>query len=349
MRETQGIRNMCPKDIRKYEIRKILVIGADGLPDNLLLTPAFKKIKDSFQNSSMDIIVGRESTDFVLENALFSESFIYDRSRNILKLVRKVRHKRYDLIIAFRDPFLPYLLRGKYRISFFWRNLFSEKIFTHESERVLDFLNPFFCKNEEKTNFYFPFSKRDREHVEEKLRSAGIRNSDTIVVVNPGFVKARKRLDSNIYAAVIDELIRIYDAHIIFIGTEEDKEIARMIIDLPGNANVHDFTGKLNIRQLTSLMEKSDLLITQDTVSMYLACSVQCSIAAVFGPGNPYRYGPLGTKNLVVHSNLDCFPCNVNVRCKKNYMCLEKITSEQIAKAAMLLLDEKEQPFLFEL
>jgi len=340
---------MCPRNIKESDVKKILIIGGNNLPDNLLLTPAVKRIKESFPNADMDIIVGHESSDFIFENSLFSQHMIYNKVINLLGLIKKARQKRYDLIVAFRSFYIPFFLRGKFKLSFFWQDLFSEKIFTHESERMLSFLKPFIGMPEGKTNFYFPVSKKNRETVEEYLKSAGIKNSDTLIVVSPGFISSSKRFSNVMYARVIKELIKIYDAKVILTGTTRDKDIVQDIIAMVNNNSVFDFTGTLRLKELTALLEKTDLLITQDLTSIYLACSVQCPIIAVFGPGNSYRYGPLGTKNLVVHSNLDCFPCNINGRCKKNYVCLDKVTPEQITKSAMLLLDEKEQPFLFDL
>ncbi len=81
---------------------------------------------------------------------------------------------------------------------------------------------------------------------------------------------------------------------------------------------------------------------------MYISSAVESPLVAIFGPGNPYRYGLLRGKNFVIHSNLNCFPCDVNKKCKNNYLCLKKISPEQILKSSFLLIDEKNQPFLFE-
>lgn len=340
---------MRPKNIKKHGLKKILLIGDTSLDGNLLLTPAIKKIKDAFPDASADIIVEKSSADFVVDNPLFSEYIIYDRKKNLLRLVKKARRKRYDLIIALRNPFLPFFIRGKFKLSFFWQDFFSEKTFTHESERMLNFLEPFVGREENKINFYLPVSKKHRDAVETRLKKLAIKNSDTLVIINPGFVPKEQKWQNSHYASVANKLIRTYGAKIIFTGSKDDKHIIRAVMDEVKNENTYDFSGQINLKELAALIEKADLLISQSNVPVYLACSVKCPVVAIFGPGNPYRFGPRGTKNLVVHSSLDCFPCNLHFTCNKNYMCLEKISPEQVLKSAMLLLDEKEQPLLFAL
>jgi len=340
---------MCPKNICRQNLKKILIIGGDTVADNLLLAPAVRRVKEVFPHALIDIIAGEASSEFVHGNPLFSGYVLRGGKHKIPGLIKKTREKRYDLIIAFRDFFLPFFLRGKFKLSFFWQDFFSEKVFTHESERVLNFLEPFAGEGKSKTDFYFPVSRKNRESVEEHMKPLAVKNSDTVVIINPGFDSARKRWPHMNYAVVANELVRSYDARIIFTGKQEDKSIIREIMSEVGGNNAYDFSGRFTLREIAALLERADLLIAQDTALMYLASSVRCSAVCIFGPGNPYRYGPLGTKNLAVHGNLGCFPCDPNLRCQNKYLCLEKISTGQVAKSAMLLLDEKEQPLLFDL
>ncbi|MDD3726327.1 MAG: glycosyltransferase family 9 protein [Candidatus Ratteibacteria bacterium] len=345
---------MCPKDIKNYPVKKILIIGTSCLGDNLILSTSIKKIRDVFENAEIDIVIGPRAVEFAVDNPWFSKYFVYEKGKrmmrivNIVKLINKINTKRYDLIVDFRNSLLPFFLKGKFKMTFFLKELFSEKTFTHEAERIVNFLTPYFGK-EENISLCFPLSKRDRDDMDVFLREMGIKPSDRIVIFNPGG-KAKKRLSDEKFAEIGKALLKNYDSlKIIIIGANYEEEIGKRIKELIGSNDVFNLAGKTTIKQLAALLERASLMITNDTGTLHLASAMHCPTVAIFGPTNPYRYGPIGTKNIVIHSNISCFPCNETKRCRKNYLCMKQITSEEVIKAAMLFLDEKEQPLLFDI
>lgn len=338
---------MCPRNISQIELKKILIIGLSCLGDNLLLTPAIKKIKDTYKNSEIDIVIGPRAIDFVSENPLFSNYFIYDKREGVLKLIKKLRKKRYDLIVDFRNSLIPFFLKSKYKLIFFKNELFSEKFYTHESERIMNFLEPFFGKGEIK--LYFPVGNNYREKIREIFHSIGIKQSDLVVVLNPGAKFEGKRWGKEKFAILGKELIKNYGVKIIITGSKDEEKLTQEVKELIGKTFVFDFGGKTNLKELAAIFERSDLVVTNDTGSMHLACAVGADVVAIFGPSNPYRYGPIGTKSFVVHSNIDCFPCKKESKCKINFKCIKEIEVEDVLKYCFIILDEKQQPQLFEI
>ncbi len=340
---------MCPKNLKDLRIRKILIIGLNCLGDNLLLTPAIAKIRDTFKDAEFDIIIGPEGIAFANDHPWFSRKIVLDWRKSVFKFIGDANRTRYDLIINFRNSPLPFFLRGKYKMNFYWQDFLSEKSYTHESKRMLDFIAPYFGK-EQNAQLCFPISKKDRDAVEIYLKDLGIKNSDILVVLNPAAGRGRKQWPSEKFSGMARELVKTYvDIKIILTGMQKDRETCERVKSDIENGAVFNMAGKTSLKELAALLEKADLLVTNDTDTLHLASAVHCPVVAIFGPTNPYRYGPVGTKNVVVYSNLDCFPCNEKRRCRRNYMCLEKISVEQVAKSAMLILDEKKQPHLFDL
>ncbi|MCM8761949.1 MAG: glycosyltransferase family 9 protein [Candidatus Omnitrophica bacterium] len=346
---------MCPKDIAKYNIKRILLLCPGCLGDNLLLSPSIKKIRDTFPDAEIDIIIGRRAVEFADGNPWFSHYYIFqggkrlNRLVNIIRLVNKFRSKRYDLIIDFKNSILPFFIKGRYRLTFFLKELFSEKIYTHEAERLLSFIVPFFGGTGGDISLYFPVSKKDRNDIEIFLKTIGIKPADTIVVFNPGG-REKKRLSEEKFAEIGKALIKRYDSlKIIIVGANYEEKIGQKIKGFIESNNVFNLAGKTTLKQLAVLLEKASLMITNDTGTLHLASAMHCPTVAIFGPTSPYRYGPIGTKNIVVHSDIYCFPCNEKRICRNDYLCMKQISPEEVIKAAMLLLDEKEQPLLFDL
>jgi heptosyltransferase-3 len=54
-----------------------------------------------------------------------------------------------------------------------------------------------------------------------------------------------------------------------------------------------DMAGRLDLNQLTGLLQRAALYIGPDTSITHLAASVQVPMIALFGPTNPMRWGPL--------------------------------------------------------
>lgn len=338
---------MCPKNIRDYEINKILIIGLSCLGDNLLLTPAIKLIKDTFKKAEIDIVIGPRALDFAKDNHWFSDYFVYNKKK-FLRFVKRLRKKRYDLIVDFRNSLIPFFLRGKFKLTFFFREMTSDKLYTHESERILKFLKPYFGTTGE-VHLYFPLSNVEREKTDNMLKFLKIKRSDILIILNSGANFLPKRWKKERFAEVAKALIKNFNAKIMIIGTKQERKLAEEVKNLIGNKEVFNMAGRTTVSELASLIERADLMITNDTGPMHIASAVNCPVVAIFGPGNPYRYGPIGTKNYVVHAEIECFPCRLEAKCKKDFICMDKVSVNQVLKSATLILDEGKQLYLFDL
>jgi len=123
---------MCPKNIKDLDVKRVLFIGLSSLGDNLLLTPSLKLVRDAFKRAEFDFVVGPRSVEFAKGHPWFSDYVVFDK-RHMAAAVRRLRRKRYDLIVDFRNSLIPFLLRGRYRLHFFIQEFLSEKLFTHDS------------------------------------------------------------------------------------------------------------------------------------------------------------------------------------------------------------------------
>ena len=331
---------MRPTSLREYPVEKILIIGLSSLGDNLLISGAVKLIRDTYKKARMEIVVGRRSIEFARDNPWFSGYFIFDKVQGVFPLIRRLRAKRYDLIVDFRNSLIPFFLRGKYKLMFFREEMLSDKFYTHESERTLGFLEPYFGRPA-KAGLVFPVNNADRARVDAMMRDLGIRKSDPLVVLNPGASFPPKRWPKERFAEVGATLAKEYRAKIVVIGGQTEKHLAADVGRMIGPV-AYDCSGKTTVGELSALLERAHLLVTNDTGPMHLASAVECPVVAIFGPGNPYRYGPIGTKAGVVHDNMECFPCRLEGRCRKGFVCLNNVTVEDVLKAARLLLDEEE-------
>ncbi|MCM8759576.1 MAG: glycosyltransferase family 9 protein [Candidatus Omnitrophica bacterium] len=323
---------------RVDRIKKILIIGLSSIGDNFLISPAIKLIKEKCKDASIDIVVGPRSIVFVQGNPVFSKYYIWDKKTGIFHLKRILGNNHYDLIIDFRNSPAPFFLKADYRMTFFIKELFSRKFTTHESVRVLKFLEPYFgrCENVE---LYFPL--KDEEILEYKkfFEKNGILDGSKVAMINPGAAFEKKRWGKDRFVEIGRYLISKYDLRVIVSGSSDEFNLADDIRRKINDNNCINLAGKITFRQFAYLLSKSALLITNDTGTMHLGCAMKCPIIAIFGPGNPLRYGPIGTKNIVLHTNRKCFPCRLEAKCDKNFICMEEVTVEMVISAIEKLLN----------
>ena len=249
-----------------------------------------------------------------------------------------LKNKKYDLIIDFRNSLLPYFLKAEYRMTFFLKEFFSKKFTTHESERVIKFLEPYFGINENH-GLYFPVKEEEIEESRKIFEKFGVSDADDFIVLNPGAAFEKKRWNKNRFAALGREIMNKYNVTLIIVGNKDDFKVAEEIVSKINCKRVLNLAGQISFRHLACLLLRALLLITNDTGTMHLASAIRCPVVAIFGPGNPMRYGPIGTKSIVVHTERTCFPCKLESRCKKNFICMEDVSVEQVLSAVSRILD----------
>ncbi|MCL5409047.1 MAG: glycosyltransferase family 9 protein [Candidatus Omnitrophica bacterium] len=335
-----------PKNIKEYHVKSILIIGLGSLGDNLMLTPTIKLIKDTYKKAEIDIVIGPRALGFARNNPWFSNIYVWNKKIS-LNLFTSLRKKRYDIIFDFKNSLLPFFLRGKYKFTFFIKEFFSDKSFTHESERTIKFVESYFGKPEN-INLYFPVLQTDIEKTEKFFKTFGINKSDIIIVMNPGAAFPAKRWKKENFIQTGKEILKIYDAKIIITGNKLEKSLGEDIKIGINNKNVFNLAGETTIGELAAILKMADVLITNDTGTLHLASAVRCPVVVIFGPSNPYRYGPIGTKNYVLHADIDCFPCKLEAKCNKKFICMEYIYVKDVINAVSILLNEEKQLHLFE-
>ncbi len=319
-------------------MKKVLIIGLSCLGDMLLLTPAIRAIREKYPAANFSILVGPRAKESVENNPWFSEVIIWDKKSALSErsnLIKSLKAQHFDLIVDFRNTLLPFFIGAKKRITFFWKELFSKKNKIHEAERRLKMLPSFLPIPKDKTLF-FPITEEDRLSIQRTLKDYGIGPGERLIVLNPGANWEAKRWRKEGFAEVSDRLAKEYNVRIIIIGGKRERDLAEKIKGLM-KIEAINLAGKTTLGELAALLEKSSLLITNDTGPMHLASAVKCPTVAIYGPGNWLRYGPYENRYKIVHSNLRCSPCNVT-RCKRNFLCMKLIKVSEVLRAAESLL-----------
>jgi heptosyltransferase-2 len=101
-------------------------------------------------------------------------------------------------------------------------------------------------------------------------------------------------------------------------------------LDRDTRSRVEDFTGRASLRETASLMARCQVVVTNDTGLMHLACAVGTPVIALFGSTNPSWTGPLGQHNSIIRKEIDCSPCYRRTCPRGAYECFEQISVAEV-------------------
>jgi heptosyltransferase-2 len=88
-------------------------------------------------------------------------------------------------------------------------------------------------------------------------------------------------------------IFKKWKATVLLFGKEEEKPIVKEILEHLGEGGL-DLTGKTHLLQLAALLERCQLLVTNDTGTMHMAAAVGTPVLALFGSTDPFTTGPWG-------------------------------------------------------
>ena len=88
-------------------------------------------------------------------------------------------------------------------------------------------------------------------------------------------------------------------------------------------------SGKTSILQLPALLERCQLLVTNDTGTMHVGAAVGTRVIALFGSTDPVTTGPWGDGHVIVRKDVSCSPCLKRI-CPTDHRCMDLITVDEV-------------------
>jgi heptosyltransferase I len=141
----------------------------------------------------------------------------------------------------------------------------------------------------------FPHDQEADNRIDQILSEAGVRD---FAILNPGAGWGAKRWPAERYGLVAKSLACEGLRSIINYGPGEE-DLAREAEAVSAGAGV---ALKSSITELIALMRRATLFIGGDTGPLHLAAALRVPVVAIFGPTDPARNGPYGTRSIVLRN-----------------------------------------------
>ncbi|HXJ85812.1 MAG TPA: lipopolysaccharide heptosyltransferase I [Candidatus Binatia bacterium] len=141
----------------------------------------------------------------------------------------------------------------------------------------------------------FPRDSRAEEKIEERLRQGGI---GEFAILNPGAGWGAKQWPVERYGRVAQALSRWGMQSVVNFGPGEEQ-LAR---EAEAASNGAARALQCSISELVALSRRAKLFVGGDTGPLHLAAALKVPVVAIFGPTDPARNGPYGTRSVVLRN-----------------------------------------------
>ena len=165
---------------------------------------------------------------------------------------------------------------------------------------------------------------------EQKIASFAA-NGRAFVILSPGAGWGAKQWPAERYGVVARELEKDGIQSLVNYGPGEQDLAAAVEAASDGTAR----RISCSVAELIALTRRARLFIGGDTGPMHLAAAMKIPVVAIFGPTNPARNGPFGTRSVVLRS---ANSATSHARLREPEQGLLEITPEEVIVAARQLL-----------
>ncbi len=141
----------------------------------------------------------------------------------------------------------------------------------------------------------FPRDPEAEANVDGRLARSGIGD---FAILNPGAGWGAKRWPAERYGEVARELGKLGVRSILNYGPGEEELVRATKAASGGNACAMN----CSITELIALTRRARMFIGGDTGPLHLAAALRIPVVAIYGPTDPARNGPYGTRSIVLRS-----------------------------------------------
>ena len=340
---------------------RILIFNSAFPGDIVLTTPLIRAVYERFPGAYLAVCTTPAGARLLAGLSYLDRLIVYDKhgsQRGLLGMLQtalRIRRERFNLVISAhrsaRSALLLKMAGIPVRVGFeqsAWPSLYSVRVPRkrefHETERNLSLLTPFGVDPAKvSTRPVMPVTGEEANHVFGQLGVGLPRGSGPLVVVSPGSVWGTKRWIAERFSQLIDLLVEMYQARVILVGSPIDREQADRVL-VACKSRLLDLVGLTELRELSALVRKADLLVTGDSAPMHIAWAFDIPTVAIFGSTTPdLGFAPLSDFCLVVEvKGLECRPCSDHgpQRCPQGHFnCMQGVTVDMVLASCKEMLE----------
>ena len=322
--------------------KNILIVRTDRIGDLILTLPLAGLIKKQYPDSKVSFLVREYTKNLVSNHPFVNEVIVLKESNGNVPLfenVNIIKQKKFDNCIVvyprFKISLIVFLSRIKNRIGtgYRWYSfLFNQKVYEHrknaerhELEYNVNLLEKLGIKNtiaEKSISYDLRVDESSLQNVIKILIDEKFDLHKPIIIVHPGSGGSSMDLPIGKFAELVSKLDDD-NYQIILTGSRNEIELCEKI---KSSNKVKNLAGRFNLDELTALISKSAMFISNSTGPIHIAAALG-KYTVGFYPKivscSQERWGPYTNKKLVYEPQIDCKNCT-REQCEK-LNCMDSI------------------------
>ncbi len=324
-------------------LRKIAVAKFFGMGSIVVASPAFAALRDAYPDAEIHVITFASNAEILKILGLADHAWFVDNSspaafaRSTLEVAYALRKENIDLLVDFEffakfplvlagvvgiekcagfcltpEPWRKTLLDvpGTYNHYFHTKDIFLSLVYLLATRDLyyLDF---------EKFRQRYSYPRVDvdvasAERVRSLLAARGAGNRRVVVLnanTSPDLAPEVRKWPEERYVELASKILRDFpDTFVTLIGAKSEREYVERLVAKVKSPHVVSLAGELSLRELLALFAQSDLVVSNDSGPMHLACLVDVPVVGLFFADTPTLFAPLGPRTRSVAPALYSIP-----------------------------------------
>ncbi len=334
--------------IPHQNVRSVLVFELLSIGGSLLISPVLRHLKYAFPKSRLTLVTYPASEPLYRENPYVDRIILYRPGWGSLPALWKLLWRQYDVALDFlcntRSLIVLLCAGARYRIGMDTnaRNVF----YTHVADRSGDpYVAAFNLRYLHAFNLFPDDVSLDLEVAE----TAGQRidayvqslpKQDYLIGISPTGNWYTKKWPEEKFAALCDMLNKQYRCNILLIWGPGEKPVVEKVAALCKTPVV--ITPATDLLELAALIDRLDVLITNDSANKHIAVARKTPTVTVYGATRPASWEPpTNPRHLYFQrSDIHCVPCD-RTSCQFQLECLQRIHADDVMQLIALILEKE--------
>lgn len=335
----------------------MLVFCPNWVGDVVMATPTFDCLRRNFPQTRIIGLV-RPYAKGVVEDGPWFDQLVDLRDKTaagFLQALRRLRTARADMAVVLPNSWRSALiarLGGVRRVYGYRRNgrsflLTAGPRPAHKGRQVLPVpMTDYYLQLCRWLGLALPKSAKPRLYVSSQverqaqalLARYGITPHTMVIGMNPGAKFGSSKCWPPRYFARLAELLsrRWRCKILLFVGPGEDR-LGQWITASSRAAIINTGPDRVNLALLKALINRCQLLVTNDTGPRHYAVAFDVPVVVIMGPTDPRYTAANLEKTAVLRQDLDCSPCH-RKRCSLDHRCMVSLTPETVLNACEAML-----------
>jgi heptosyltransferase-2 len=340
-------------------IKRVVVRGTNWVGDSLMTIPALRALRRVLPEAHITLVVRPGTRGIFSEADYIDEILVYDRKNafSVFAQLGEWKRRKFDLAVLFQNAFeaalIPFLAGVPLRLGYAtesrqallthplplpeWRSTRHEVFYYLYLVTALEqmlFGRSLICEAEPDASIQI--SEARKAEAAELLRLYGVNEEDPVVVICPGSINSRaKRWPAESYAALADRLLES-KRRVLLIGSKDERDVSEDVTRRMRQQPIV-LTGKTTLDQITAVLDRADLIVTNDTGPAHLGAALGRPTMVIFGPTNPLTTRPFAPEAVILRHPPDCAPCMLR-DCPIDHRCMTAITVDEVFEQSHALL-----------